>query len=214
MNCKNRYTTRNFYMAAGTSLLLLSSCTKHLLDTIPQTSLSDATAFSTSDKFQAAVNAMYAQVQNASYYGGRFLVFNEQRGDEFSQNDGNNSTGANVWNQSITSSGDFVNGVWTAAYAAINSANIILYNVDKTTVLTDSLKKNYAAEAKFIRAFNYFSLVQTYAKPYALDNASPGLPLRLLPETTGGDNDLAFSKVSEVYTQVLLDLNAAEADLP
>lgn len=207
----NRY-YQPFFLAA--LLLLQTACTKHILDAVPATSLSDAAAYSTPEKILAGVNTLYSQVQNASYYGGRFIIFNEQRGDEFSQNDGNNSTGANVWNQSITGSGDFVNAVWTAAYASINSANLIIKNVSSSTVISDSLRKNYLAEAKFIRAFNYFNLVQTYAKPYAQDKNSPALPLRLEPSTTGGDNSFAFSTVADVYTQILKDLNEAETDLP
>lgn len=210
-----QYFTRSIVTPALLSLLaLLPACTKNLLTPTPTTTLSDATAFSTPEKIAAGVNALYAQVENASFYGGRFIIFNEQRGDEFSQNDGNNSTGANVWNQTITSSGDFVNAVWTAAYAAINSANIILANIATTSVISDSLRSNYTGEAKFIRAFCYFSLVQMYAKPYVQDKAAPGLPLRLQPETTGGDNSLAFSTVAEIYTQILRDLDDAEAALP
>ena len=200
--------------AAALLLTGLASCTKNLLNTVPVTTLSDLTAFSSSDKILAGVNNLYAQVLNASYYGGRFLIFNEQRGDEFSQNDGNNSTGANVWNESITSSGDFVNQVWTAAYQSINSANIMIANIGPSTVISDSLKKNYIAEAKFIRAFNYLSLVQTYAKPYAMDKNSPGLPLRLTPSTSGAGSNLAFTAVAGVYTQIIQDLNDAETDLP
>ncbi len=117
---------------------------------------------------------MYAQFSSQSFYGGRFIVFNEQRGNEFSQNDGNNSTGANVWNQSITASGDFVNAVWSAAYTTINSSNLLIENLTNSTVVGDSLRKNYIAEAKFLRAFSYLSLVQTYAKPFAQSSSSPG----------------------------------------
>ncbi|MBN9386207.1 MAG: RagB/SusD family nutrient uptake outer membrane protein [Chitinophagaceae bacterium] len=213
---KHRHISSRYYQILFVAALLLvqTACTKHILDAVPPTNLSDAAAYSTPEKILAGVNAMYSQVQSASYYGGRFIIFNEQRGDEFSQNDGNNSTGANVWNQSITGSGDFVNAVWTAAYASINSANLIIKNISNSTVVGDSLRKNYLAEAKFIRAFNYFNLVQTYAKPYAQDKNSPGLPLRLAPSTTGGDNSFPFSKVADVYTQVLKDLDEAEADLP
>ncbi len=195
-------------------LLVLSSCTKNLLNTVPVTSVSDVTAFSTSDKILAGVNNLYSQLENASWYGGRDIIFNEQRGDEFSQNDGNNATGANVWNQSITASGNFVNNVWTAAYSAINAANILIAGITTTTVISDSLRQNYLAEAKFVRAFSYFSLVTTYAKPYLQDTSSPALPLRLTPSTSGGDNTFPFSTVGTVYAQVLQDLNDAETGLP
>ncbi|MFN8330775.1 MAG: hypothetical protein U0T81_06090 [Saprospiraceae bacterium] len=53
------------------------------------------------------------------FYGGRFIVFNEQRADEFGQNDGNAATGSAVWNQNVASTSEYINGVWSAAYTAI-----------------------------------------------------------------------------------------------
>lgn len=202
------------FAIALTTALALTACQEDLLDLKPVTSISTETAYSTPAKILAQVNGIYAQLGSPSFFGGRHLLFNEQRGEEFSQNDGNNSTGANVWNQSITSSGDFVNTVWSAAYTTINSANILIDNLGKSSVLTDELRKNYIAEAKFLRAAAYFSLVQTYARPFQQNRDSPALPLRLSAETAGGNNDFAFSTVSQIYAQILKDLNEAEADLP
>jgi len=196
------------------SSFLFQACQKKELDLAPVTSISEADAFGTPEKILGQINGLYNQLSDASYFGGRHLVFNEQRGDEFSQNDGNNSTGANVWNQSISGSGDFVNAVWTAAYRTINSANIIIEQLNKQNILSEEVKNNYEAEAKFIRAFAYFSLVQTYAKPYNQDPQSLALPLRLQAETSGGNNDLAFSTVAQVYDQIIQDLDAAEQGLP
>lgn len=194
--------------------LLLAGCSDNALDTVPETSISTETAFSTPAKILAQVNGLYGQFSNPSLYGGRFIIFNEQRGNEFSQNDGNNSTGANVWNQSITSSGDFVNSVWSVAYTAINFSNILIDNLATSTVVTEDLRKNYIAEAKFIRAISYLSLVQTYAKPYAQNSAALALPLRLKGNSSGGINDFAFSSVADIYTQIIKDLDEAETDLP
>jgi hypothetical protein len=81
-----------------------------------------------------------------------------------------------------------------------------------------SLANQYIGEAEFLRALSYLALVQTYAKPYVFDNgASLGVPLRLVSETTltgEGTNDLARSTVAQVYTQILKDLDDAEAKLP
>jgi hypothetical protein len=213
----NKNINRSFLKGFAVTVVLTtlsSACHDNLLDFTPATSISEGTAFSTPDKIKGQVNALYGQIAAPSFYGSRHIIFNEQRGDEFSQNDGNNSTGANVWNQSITGSGDFVNAVWTAAYASINSANILIDRLATSTVITDDVKTNYIAEAKFARAFAYFSLVQTYARPYNQNSGSPALPLRLEAETTGGNNDLAFSTVAEVYTQILKDLDDAEKGLP
>jgi hypothetical protein len=195
-------------------LLFTSACNDDLLDTKPETSIPESIAFSTPEKILAQTNNLYKQLQNQSFYGGRFIVFNEQRADQFGQNDGNAATGSAVWNQNVASTNDFVNNVWAVGYAAINASNILISKMNETTVISKELAKNYIAEAKFVRAFCYFSLIQTYAKPYNQDRNSLGLPLRLTPVTTSGSNDLARSSVEMVYTQILKDLDEAETDLP
>lgn len=194
--------------------MFTTACNDDLLDTKPETSIPESIAFSTPAKILAQTNNLYKQLQNQSFYGGRFIVFNEQRADQFGQNDGNAATGSAVWNQNVASTNDFVNNVWAVGYAAINASNILISKMNETTVISKELAKNYIAEAKFIRAFCYFSLIQTYAKPYNQDKNSLGLPLRLTPITTSGHNDLARSSIEMVYTQILKDLDEAEIDLP
>jgi starch-binding outer membrane protein, SusD/RagB family len=199
------------------SLLFLAgftSCESDFLNTTPKTTIPESEAYSTPGKLLAQVNNLYSQVQNPSFYGGRFIVFNEQRADEFGQTDGNASTGSAVWSQNVASTNDFVNNVWSAGYTAINASNILISKLSGTTVVTDAVAKNYTAEAKFIRALSYFSLIQTYAKPYVADKNGLGLPLRLAPITSSGSNDLARSSINEIYTQILKDLDEAEKDLP
>ncbi|WP_165798997.1 RagB/SusD family nutrient uptake outer membrane protein [Sphingobacterium corticibacter] len=195
-------------------IVLFTACQSEPLDLAPLTSIPEAEAYNTPEKILAQVNGLYGQLGSPLYFGGQGILFNEQRGDEFSQNDGNNETGANVWNQSITSSGFFVNAVWEAAYQMINSANILLDRLAAQTFLPAELRDAYAAEARFIRAFAYFGLVQTYARPFNQNPDYLALPLRLTPNLSGGNNQLAFSTVREVYDQILLDLDAAEEDLP
>ena len=195
-------------------ILFTSSCSDDFLHTQPETNIPESLAFNTPQKILAQTNNLYKQLQNQSFYGGRFIIFNEQRADQFGQNDGNAATGSAVWNQNVASTNDFVNNVWSVGYTAINACNILISKLDGTTVISNDLAKNYIAEAKFIRALCYFSLVQTYAKPYNQDKNALGLPLRLTPITTSGNNDLARSSVEMVYIQILKDLDEAEADLP
>lgn len=195
-------------------LIAMTACNDDLLDTVPQTSIPEEIAYNTPGKILAQVNNLYKQLQNQSFYGGRFIVFNEQRADEFGQNDGNAATGSAVWNQNVASTNDFVNNVWSAGYTAINASNILISKMNGTTVVSDALAKNYIAEAKFVRALSYFSLIQTYSKPYNLDKNGLGLPLRLSPITSSGNNDLARSTIEEIYVQILKDLDEAESDLP
>ncbi|WPR73029.1 RagB/SusD family nutrient uptake outer membrane protein [Flavobacterium sp. NG2] len=202
------------YILLSLIVLSLTACNSDLLDTTPKTSIPEAEAYSTPSKILAQVNNLYRLLQNQSFYGGRYLVFNEQRADEFGQSDGNAAAGSAVWNQNVASTNDFVNNVWSVGYTAINASNILISKLEGTTVVSENLAKNYIAEAKFVRALAYFSLIQTYAKPYALDKNGLGLPLRLTPITSAGNNDLARSTIEEIYNQILKDLNEAETDLP
>ncbi|RJE71875.1 RagB/SusD family nutrient uptake outer membrane protein [Reichenbachiella sp. MSK19-1] len=192
----------------------LSACNDDFLDTVPQTAIEESEAFSTEGKILAQVNNLYRQLQNPTLYGGRYIVFNEQRADEFGQNDGNAAAGSAVWNQSVASTNDFANNVWSAAYTAINSANILLSALEDTDVITEETSTFYRAEAKYVRALSYLCLVQTYARPYTYDPDGLGVPLRLSPIRTSGHNNLARSTVAEVYDQILQDLDEAETELP
>jgi starch-binding outer membrane protein, SusD/RagB family len=205
---------KKYILISGFLFIAMTACNDDLLDTIPQTTIPEELAYSTPGKMLAQVNNLYKQLQNQSFYGGRYIVFNEQRADEFGQNDGNAATGSAVWNQNVASTNDFVNNVWSVAYTAINASNILISKLNGTTVVSEAIAKNYIAEAKFVRSLSYFSLIQTYAKPYALDKNGLGLPLRLSPITSTGYNDLARSTIDEIYIQILKDLDDAEMDLP
>lgn len=203
------------YIAGALSLAFLPGCKKNILDTVPQTSVSDKTAFNTPEKILAQANNLYKKLQNEHYWGGRLVLINEQRGEEFSQNDPNPTTGAGVWGQNVLASNEVVNIIWARAYGSINDANIFISNVENTSVIGSPLREQYIGEAKFVRALNYFSLLQIYAQPYAKSGGNNlGLPLRLSAEVSAGNNDLARSTVSQVYDQVIKDLNEAETSLP
>ncbi|MDQ3142519.1 MAG: RagB/SusD family nutrient uptake outer membrane protein [Bacteroidota bacterium] len=203
-----------FIIIISALLTGFSACEGDFLDTVPKTSIDEAEAYSTPGKILAQVNNLYARLQNRDLYGGRFIIFNEQRGDEFGQNDGNAATGSAVWNQNVASTNEYINDVWSAAYSAINSCNILISQLQKTKIISDSLAGLYIAEARFVRALSYLSLVQTYARPYNLGKNALGLPLRLIPITSAGYNDLARSSIAEIYHQIILDLDASETDLP
>lgn len=74
--------------------------------------------------------------------------------------------------------------------------------------------KSVVAEAKMLRAFCYFLMVNVYAKPYNKATAATdgGVPLKLDPyiET---QPEPAKSSVAEVYAQIEKDINEAIPDL-
>ncbi|KQN34339.1 hypothetical protein ASE92_12070 [Pedobacter sp. Leaf41] len=203
------------YLFVAAPLLFATSCKKDFLNTAPDTTLPIEAAFSTPARILSQVNGVYAGVKAGNFYGGRYLIYNDIRGEEFIVNKPNGVTNLDTWRFNVTSNTSEVNNLWGAAYAAINRANLVIEGVNANAALiTPALSKQYIAEAKFLRALCYYSLLQLYAKPYITDNgASLGLPLRLKAEKDLTGNDLKRSTVAEVYTQILKDLNEAEPDL-
>ena len=193
------------------------ACKRDLLNPEPQTSVSDITAFDTPDRVLSQVNGLYAALKGGKFYGGRYVVYNDVRGEDFTNVTNNNITAADLASFSITGSSASIQDTWARAYNTINQCNLFIEGMEKkgTSVVGDAKSKNYIGEARFIRGLSYYSLLQLFAKPYWDGNGSqPGLPLRLTGIISSGSSDLARSSVGEVYAQVLADLNAAETDLP
>ena len=204
--------------ASFLSLVLLgsASCTKDLLDPTVITHIAEENAFDTPERIVAQINGLYSSLKSGQFWGGRIIIYNELRGDDFIINKANVVTGHNTWLQNVGSSTSEVTNLWSAGYATINRVNTFLEGLElNKSKITDVQYANFAGEARFVRALCYFSLLQVYAQPYVKDNgASLGLPLRLKGEKTTENNGLARSTVAQIYDQILGDLNAAETGLP
>ncbi len=211
---KNIFKTGLWLLSAG---MFLAACNKSKLDPVPQTSLTDLVAFSSPDRIQQQVFGVYSAIKSGQFLGGRALVYNDVRGEDWINQTGNGVTAFGVWNFSIGSTDNQVENMWAAGYAAINRANVVLEGIDANpTVIPGTLANQYKGEVRFCRAVSYFYLVTLYGKkPFSADNgASPGLPLRLTANKGSAGADLERSTVTQVYSQILDDLNFAETNLP
>lgn len=91
---------------------------------------------------------------------------------------------------------------WNIAYQDINTLNGVL-QYGQTIDLPDATRRQYLAQAKFLRAFWYFYLVQTWGD----------VPLHLTFITVPTQAD-SRQPVAQVYEQILKDFTEAAADLP
>lgn len=193
---------------------MVMSCSKEKLDPIPQTSLSDAVAFSDSSRSVQQVFGLYSALKAGNMYAGRYQVYQDVRGEEFINRTNNAVTAWLTWQFNLTASANEVQNFWSAAYAAINRCNVVIEGLN-TAPISAGLKRNLVAEAKLVRATAYFMLMQLYARPYTDGNGSKlGVILKLKPETSSGDNNQPRATAAEIYNQIVKDLNEAEADLP
>lgn len=196
---------------------LISSCEKNDDLTIaPETTISDEDIFKSPARIEGVANGIYKALKGASLYGGRFLLYQDVRGEDFLNITANTYTGYDGWNNAYSSGSNDINNLWSAAYTTINRANTLIAGLAANPgVVTDAKAAQYVGEAKFLRALAYYDLVISFGQPYNKDaGASKGVPLRLKAEAGPENNDLARSSVAEIYAQVLKDLDEAEAALP
>lgn len=91
---------------------------------------------------------------------------------------------------------------WNIAYTDINTLNGVL-EYGQTIDLPDATRKQYLAQAKFLRGFWYFYLVQTFGD----------VPLNT-KFITVPSQAASRQPAAEVYAQVIKDLTEAATDLP
>jgi starch-binding outer membrane protein, SusD/RagB family len=196
---------------------VLSACHREYLDPAPQSSVSDASAFSTAARIANQMPALYATFKNGAFYGGRYVVYGDIRGEDFIAQDPNLVTNYDVWFLNPTNTATAVKGLWLQAYQLINACNVFIdgMNTKGLAIVGNTVGNAYVGEARLLRAIAYYSLLQFYARPYADGNGSKaGVPLRLTGILGPGYSNLERSSVGDVYTQILSDLDFAEANLP
>lgn len=163
----------------------IASCTKDL-DLVSGDTLTDGSFWKNADDFKKAANSFYSSLPGFGY--------------------GDTESDIAFSNPNSLSNGTFQkadeSSAWNNAYIRIRRANVIL---EKSASATDEGIKRYAAEAKFFRAFNYWSLVQIFGGVPVIDKVyeplDPGL---FAPRSTQ----------SEVIDFIINDLDESIVDLP
>jgi tetratricopeptide (TPR) repeat protein len=98
--------------------------------------------------------------------------------------------------------------MYYSSYAGISTFNLIIENALSTTQATEAEQRVVWAEAKVLRAMNYFNLVNFYADTYVASSASTKLSVPLITSA----NINAPSKqvtIQEMYDFILNDVKEA-----
>ena len=187
-------------LAGGT---LIAGCERQL-ELAPKDQQSTVTALSTIQGINTAVNGMYASLRNVSYYGRYLFMYGDLSANDVYLAKANSNRFIPTFQRSFTTVDGDALGIWSAAYNTIARANNILNSVDGVTAT--QAEKDYAkGQALFIRALAYFDLVRIFAKPYNQGGGSQlGVPIVFKSDVNATP---ARNTVSEVYTQVINDLN-------
>ena len=105
---------------------------------------------------------------------------------------------------------------WNKLYKHINTANMILSEIDKQSAETDEDKQAVArirGEAYFLRAAYYFTLVNLYGQPYQPANAATALGVPVKTSPVIEDKMFPRESLETVYSLIIQDLEQAATNL-
>lgn len=98
--------------------------------------------------------------------------------------------------------------LWYTPWTVISAANFVLDNEAKIEAVDDTPDKSFTkaalGEARFIRAMNYFQLVQAFG----------AVPLRTTVTKRADDANIPRTSVDSIYDLILTDFMYAETNLP
>lgn len=185
-------------------LLLLSyttalSCKKFVDDDIPVNQVSKGEVYSGNVTATAALTGLYSAFNSSGFITAPISLLTGLSADELTNYDQGDQFLNKFYINRLTSSGF---PLWANAYYYIYSANDIIEGVSASNGITGDVKKQLLGEARFIRAFCYFYLINLFGD----------VPLVTTTDYRG-NRTLGRSDKQNVYKLIVQDLTEAEASL-
>ncbi|GAA4443940.1 RagB/SusD family nutrient uptake outer membrane protein [Pontibacter saemangeumensis] len=148
-----------------------------------------------------AVNAAYSSMRTwyGTERGNNLTIFGT---DTYTNGADGGWKFMNTYTTQFDTQNGHVRELWDEFYRGINTTNAIIDRAPGVTGMTEEVKKQRVAEAKFIRAHHYFILTQLFG----------GVDLRLT-ETLLPTKEVTRSTVAEQYAAIIKDLTEAIPDL-
>lgn len=164
-------------------------------------------AFSSDLSALSAVIGIYHDLSQNSYANGDYksmvalcalsadeldYIYNQPRDEDMADFDQNNLKSGNL----------NIKSIWQSSYRNIYNCNSVIETLGESADITDAVRRQLSAEALFIRAFNYFNLVNLFGE---------------VPLVTA----IAYEKnsyqqrrsVEDIYSSIVGDLKQAESIL-
>jgi starch-binding outer membrane protein, SusD/RagB family len=193
-------------IVAGTLAMSLTAC-EDFLDRKPISEGIVENSYQSASDAETALIGVYDSFQS-EYYIWDNIIFSDVISDNYYAGGDNAEIFAvDDLNLSPTNSRLFNN--WSQIYTAIAKANVVLDRVPEIqdpALDIDNRRNQILGEASFLRAYHYYNLVKLWG----------GVPLIISPvnSTEPSAVNIPQSTESEVYAQIIVDLEFAAANLP
>jgi len=182
-------------------ILIFTSCESFVEVDIPNDKMVTETVFASDETAQSAMKGIYYELFNASFSGGTtssISVLSGLSADVLEPISNNNTSLIQFVENDIFTDNSGARAIWNSSYNIIYLVNNLLEGVEVSEELSASLKERLEGEARFIRAFTYFYLVNLYKN----------IPLVLTTDYEV-NSLIAQATESEVYEQINHDLQNA-----
>lgn len=187
-------------------VLSFTSCRKFVEIGRPKTQIVSANVFSSDATATAAMEGIYSQMITSSGFASGSLESVTRIAGMSADELVNYSPDADniefYDNSILPSNGTLYSALWQEPYQYIYQANSIIEGLHASKTVSEKTKTLLTGEAKFIRAFCYFYLVNLFGD----------VPLAT---TTNWEinNELLRSSPVQVYNQIVKDLTDAQSEL-
>ncbi|MGE5447215.1 MAG: RagB/SusD family nutrient uptake outer membrane protein, partial [Bacteroidales bacterium] len=203
-SCRLFYALNIFFKSVLILLVVFLAGCKNFLTEDLKGSFSTETFYKNETQALQAINGAYNAISFTNT-NNAIWVFGDVASDDAVKggNPGDQAEISYIDNFTADANNGFINNYWKYSYEAIARTNNVIANISAIS-MDETLKARIIGEAKFIRAYSYFNLVNIFGK----------VPLKLSPQTTQEAIHVPLSEVSAVYQQIEKDLTDAAGVLP
>lgn len=184
------------------------SCERFIDVGVPKNQIVTNEIFGNDDAATSAVKGIYSRMVSAEsgFASGGLRSITALAGlssDEFANYSNDAGTIEFSSNSLLSSNAHLRTFIWREAYQYIYTANTVLKNLQVATGVSENTRKQLSGEARFIRAFCYFYLVNLFGD----------IPLHLTTDYKAMSQSVRIPQ-AEIYQQIVSDLTEAASLLP
>lgn len=178
------------------------SCEDFVEVDLPQSELVGETVYSEDGTAIAAVRGIYSNMISSNYFASgsaTSITFLSGLSSDELDNHSTDIDRIALFNNGLIATNGHVQLTWEDAYKYIYHSNVVIEGLSNSTEVTETIKNQLEGEAKFIRAFCHFYLVNLYSD------------VPLITDTDYKVNTITSrTSIELVYKQIKDDLNDAQ----
>jgi starch-binding outer membrane protein, SusD/RagB family len=182
-------------------VLITLSCKDFLKETMVS-DVSSSSYYVTDDGLHKALSASYFYLKDSYYAQTAGMYLTLYGTDTYAM--GATGDYTDIDQYLFDSSNKYITTIWISLYKAVNQCNAVIGRAKESTEIEESIKNEYVAEARFLRALYYFILVRQFGDVHLT-----------LEETIGVQTEANKTSRTEIYEKAIIpDLEYAREYLP